>query len=375
MPDVLWSRTWEGERPDLLLGEDCVLLHYTAVGGKQGGTRIVCFDLAGRECWTRLGWSVMLSLPGNRFLVNTPEGKPLVVNSDGEVLHRWKSAGVERAERHGNTLVLADKCQVWAADLRLNGLWRAPWLNSSGPMIDCFVDGAFHWVERNELWRWTPRGPTEPVCSLPSDLITGAMDQWEQTTGNSALAGWYIRDGMSDSAPFRKGDRPLFWYWRVAFDLEGRQFFLANAAGPHLILCLGSSGQPRWCKYLSFGCCGGVPSRLPSGLYVASSGCGGILSWLDDDGTVLFQSEPHEGVGLATAYSNQVQVLPDGRCLVDGGPGVVAYCPTGSRLWEFGKDYCRYRCDPTRGILVGCSWYNNEPKARNRTCVELAHGI
>jgi hypothetical protein len=180
---------------------------------------------------------------------------------------------------------------------------------------------------------------------------------------------------LSDFASFRTGERPEFYYWRVSFDDEQETFFLANTMAPHLILCLGSSGQPRWCKYVSSGCCGGVPSRLPNGLYVASSGCGGILSWFDGDGNIPSQSKPHEGVGLATAYSNEVQVLPDGRCLVEGGPGVVAYGPTGVRLWVFGQGYSRYRCDPAREVLIGCYWQNNEPKGPNRTCLDLVQGV
>jgi hypothetical protein len=375
MPDVLWSRSLDGERPDLLLGEDSILLHYTAAGRQEGGTEIICYDRAGSERWARAGWSVMLSLPGSRFLVNTSEGRPLVVNSEGDVLHRWESGGVEWARRHGDTLLLAGKSQVWAADIEFRRLWQAAWPGQSGPACHCFVGGTFYWVADDHLRSCTPGEQPDVICRLPADLIAGAMNEWEQRTGNSALAGWYIREGMSDVVPFQRGDRPFSFYWRVAFDEDAGQFLLANATAPHLILCLDRSGEPRWCKYTSSGCCGGIPSRLPNGLYVASSGCGGILSWLDGDGAILFQSKPHEGVGLATAYSHEVEVLPDGRCLVDGGPGVVAYGPTGDRLWVFGQGCCRYRCDATREILAGCYWQDNEPKARNRVCLELAHGL
>lgn len=375
MPHVVWSHTMEGERPDILLGEDRILLHYTPAGAMQGGTELVCYDLAGRKCWTRTGWGVLLSLPPNHFLVNTTDGTPLVINRDSDISHRWKGRGIEWAGQYGDTLLLADKQQVWAADLELHPLGQATWPVQSGPGNHCFVGGKFYWVADDSLWCCTAGEQPDIICRLPTDLIAGAMEEWEQATGNSALAGWYIREGMSDFASFQQGDRPFWFYWRVAFDECEGQFFLANAMAPHLILCLDRSGRSRWCKYLSFGCCGGVPSRLPSGLYVASSGCGGILSWLDGDGNVLFHSEPHEGVGLATAYSNEVQVLPDGRCLVEGGPGVVAYGPTGERLWVFGQGYSRYRCDPIRQLLVGCYWQNNEPKRPSRTCVELARGI
>src|SRR5579884_2488328 len=366
MPSIIWSRSLAGKRPDLLLGEDRILLHYTPAGARQGSTELVCYDLAGDERWTRPGWSVLLSLPGDRSLVNTSDGCPLVINGDGDILHRWKSGRVEWAGRHGDVLLLADKQQVWGADLDLRRLWEAGWPGQSGPGSHCFVGGTFYWVEGDSLRCCTPGERPDTTCRLPTDLIAAAMDEWERTTGNSALAGWYIRPGMADFASFGVGDRPWSFYWRLSFD-EGR-FFLANAMAPHLVLCLDRSGSPLWCKYLSFGCCGGVPSRLPNGLHVASSGCGGILSWLDGDGHILFRSEPHEGVGLATAYSNDVLVLPDGRCLVEGGPGVVAYGPTGERLWVFGQGYSRYRCDPAREVLVGCYWRNNEPYAPNLTC-------
>jgi hypothetical protein len=264
MPEVVWSRSLEGERPNVLLGDDRIFLHYTAAGRKENATELICYDLAGGERWTRPGWSVLLSLTRNRFLVNTPEGRPLVVNGAGDILHRWTSEGVKRAGRHGGTLLLTDNEKVWAADLELRCLWGAPWPGSSGLSMDCFVGGAFYWVEGDALRRWRPGGQANLVGRLPSDLIAEAMDGWEQATGNPALGGWYIREGMSDFAPFRRGERPSWFNWQVAFDEDEGRFFLANLAAPHLILCLDRSGEPRWCKYVSCGCCGGVAAwRTP----------------------------------------------------------------------------------------------------------------
>src|SRR5262249_37665827 len=155
----------------------------------------LCYDLRGCKRWSRPGWSVLLSLPGDCFLVNTPEGRPLVINSRGGILYRWMSGGVERAERHGHTLLLTDNRQVWAADLDLRRLWRLPWPGTSSPMINCVVDGALYWVEGNSLRSCRPDGRMNIVGRLPADLIAGAMDEWEQTTGKSALAGWYISPG------------------------------------------------------------------------------------------------------------------------------------------------------------------------------------
>ena len=114
---------------------------------------------------------------------------------------------------------------------------------------------------------------------------------------------------------------------------------------------------------------------MPNGLYVASGGCNGILSWLDPDGNLLFQSRPHEGVGLATAYSNEMLVLPDGRVLVNGGPGLVAYSLEGELLWKLGRCCSPFHCDPARRILVGWHWEKSEPDSPTRVCLELWGGV
>jgi hypothetical protein len=358
VPHVVWSRSVEGELPDLLLGEGRILLHYTVARGKKTGTELRCYDLEGVLRWSWPGWRCLLPLPGGRFLVNPPDGRPLVVNGEGDVLHRWRPGEVAGAERHGDMLLLGGMGRVWASDLELCPLWGADWPEPrpSGPVTDCFVGGAFYWVVGDGLWRWAPGGPPEPFCRLPQDLITGAMDEYERAAGNAALAG--------------------FSFWRVAFDEAAGRFFLTHTLpGPHLVLCLDASGRPRWCRYVSPGCCGGFPSRVPNGLYVASSGCGGVLSWLDRHGRIVFQSEPHEGVGLETAYSNEVLVLPDGRSLVGGGPGVVAYGPTGERLWVFGHGYLRLRCDPAGQFLAGCYWRDEQPAGPSRAWLEMISGL
>src|SRR5947209_8538798 len=127
MPQIVWSLSVPGKSPDLLLGTDRILLHRTVAAGERQVPELLGYDFAGCLRWSRPGWSGMLRLPEDRFLVNTPEGKPLVVNGDGEVLHRWRLGDVERAERHGAVLLLAGTHDVCAADLKLRPLWHAPW--------------------------------------------------------------------------------------------------------------------------------------------------------------------------------------------------------------------------------------------------------
>lgn len=375
MPEIVWTQVLDGEQPDCLLGKDRILLHYTALGQEKSST--VCFNMLGRPMWSRPGWKVLLTLPCERFLLNTPNGMPIIVDGDGEVCRRWSGSGIERVERHGSLLLMASKQQVDAVDLELNPLWQIRWLGSASPSIDCFVDGFLFWIEHGHLRLIDQNGRPETLWRLPDDLINEAMEQHEKTTGNQALSGWYARldDPSSQIKPFVKGDRPLFFYWRVSFDRDEGRFFLANGMAPHLIACLDRLGEPLWCKYLSCGCCGGLPFALGNGLYVASSGCGGILSWFDSNGNIRFQSEPQEGVGLATAFSNEVTVLPNGNCLVGGVPGILAFSPGGEQLWVLKQGYSAFHCDPTQELLVGCYWRKGEGSTPSKTFLEVSHGL
>ncbi len=92
MPQVVWSRFLLGERPEFLLGQDRILLHRTVAGVAE----MTCFDFAGGERWSQSGWSV-LARPIPR--------QPLLVDSDGDILHRCQF----RAQRHDDTLLFADK--------------------------------------------------------------------------------------------------------------------------------------------------------------------------------------------------------------------------------------------------------------------------
>jgi hypothetical protein len=294
----------------------------------------------------------LLSLPGGRFLVSTPVGRPLILDNTGATVCREKTGGLIGVARYHDLLLFADKQHVWASDLELEQLWRVTWPGES-PVLDCFLEDTFYWAEQHEVKYFTREGRAGTFARLPEGLIAGAMDRYEQATGGSITL---VRD-----FPF---------CWRLlTYDARRRVFFLANFL-PHLVLCLDRSGRSRWCECLGPGCCGGVPYALPNGLSVASGGCNGILSWLDGDGNILFQSLPHQGVGLATAYTHEVRVLSQGRVLADGGPGLVAYGSEGELLWTFGRGYSQYHCDPERRILVGCYWQNNEPNSPNRTYLE-----
>jgi hypothetical protein len=356
MPQVAWSRSVEGCRPGLFLTAARALLHYAAPE-QERPNRLACFDLDGKELWRREGLRGLLSLPGGRFLVNTPEGSPLVLDADGRVMHRWAGAGVAEVTDHAGLLVFADTPRAWGVGPDLTPLWELDWPGPGAPRIDCFAEGAFYWAEENELRFCHRAGRHGTFCEVPEFFVAAAAERFERSTERRAFP--------EGGFPFR---------WRVRFDARRWVFLLANFI-PHLVLCIDALKRPRWCECLSEGCCGGLPYPLPAGGYVASSGCGGVLTWLAWDGEVLGQSEPHEGVGLATAYDNRVVVLPDGRALVHGGPGIVAYGPDGRRLWVFAADYYDLHCDPAGDFLVGCYWERDEAGGASRACLGLINGL
>jgi hypothetical protein len=284
----------------------------------------------------------LLALLEGHFLVCTPSNQPVVIDSSGATVRRWGPGGITGVARFNDLLVLTDGQYVWACDLGLNPLRRLTWPGQT-PNIDCFVKGIFYWAESNEVKYCTQDGQSGTFGQLGEGLISGAVERYQQM--------WPDGTVLVPNFPF---------CWRLLSFSESQQlFFLANFM-PHLVACLDRAGQPLWCECLGPGCCGGAPYSLPNGRYVASGGCNGILSWLDSEGNVLLQSRPHEGVGLATAYTHELHVLSDGRVVADGGPGLVAYSMTGELVWKFGRGYAQSHYDPEKCLLVGWCWQEKQ---------------
>src|SRR4051794_29404877 len=123
-PQLTWSRSVEGKRPGVTVGEDRILFHYETGPDGQTVAELVCFDAAGDRLWSRPGYTGRHALPGGRFLISTSAGEPLVIDGCGELARRGPPGGAGGVARHGDLLVLADAEQVWGCDLGLNPLWR-----------------------------------------------------------------------------------------------------------------------------------------------------------------------------------------------------------------------------------------------------------
>jgi len=204
------------------------------------------------------------------------------------------------------------------------------------------------------------------------------MCRWERETGIPALHGVVTAKlapnadlaseiGAVMTDPSRQtilglGDRPLELLWSLSFVEATQTLFLSNFSFPHLIMCVGVEGDAKWCIYLSPGCCGGGPVSLATGVLVASSGCGGILTWIDPAGRVIHRTKPHEGEGLASAYGSRVRALSDGSCVVDEGPGVLSFAADGSPRWAWSEECSRFDYDEAFGLLVTAIWTNVDNK-------------
>jgi hypothetical protein len=135
---------------------------------------------------------------------------------------------------------------------------------------------------------------------------------------------------------------------------------------PHVLVCLGLEGEARWSTFLSPGCCGGSPVSLPTGDLVVSSGCGGVLSWLDSTGRVKHRSTPDERRAL---YSSHVTALSDSSCIVRGN-GVASYTADGALRWQWPEDCSCFDYDERLGLLATTGWSKAEEKCVTIACVK-----
>jgi hypothetical protein len=78
-----------------------------------------------------------------------------------------------------------------------------------------------------------------------------------------------------------------------------------------------------------------LPKRLSNGLWVASSGCGGILSWFDEQGVVVHRSKRWSEKSMIGSH---VEVL-DGDVVLVALGGLDAY-QAGELVWTIEPACC-----------------------------------
>lgn len=339
-PRIEWSRILGGKPPGsirVFLAPQGLLLSIE-VSLKQPVCSVVCFDWEGQIQWARPDTRGWLALPAVRYLVSTSTGQPAIVNREGEIVKTFDQTGITQAAFHGDLLVMGHDRQVWAVDQDLRPAWRFTWPGERAAEVSCLVDGVFYYIDEDAVWSCTPGGRASVFAPLPQSLMQDAYDEFNSLTRRAT------------ELP------PISPTWRgLSFDAGLNCFFLNNFM-PHVVVCVDRSGRVRWRRCLGPGCCGGAPYALPNGNYAVSGGCNGVISWLDTNGQLLFQSLLGQGTGLATAYSREVVVLPDGTIVANGGRGLIAFGPACEHLWTWpnGAIDCVY--EAARKVLVCSSW-------------------
>ncbi|HEX8106415.1 MAG TPA: hypothetical protein VF516_01755 [Kofleriaceae bacterium] len=324
-----------------------------------------------------------LALDDGRLLGVTHEGRLRMIDRDGHDAGGMRDrdrivpcGSVHSISVFRDRVLIKDKRELFVTDRALNLVER---LASPPGGYAVFVgDGLVHHKDDRIVFIDRAGRPRE-LCRVPVELAYDAMDRWEMETGTPALAGWITVNAApggdvtrslveaakdpSRGTALRRGGRLPGFAWRLGYLEPMTALFLVNSAvPPHLVICLSREGEPRWCTYLSSGCCGGMPTALPDGRLAVSSGCGGIVSWLDRRGTVLARRKPFEGVGLASACGSVVRPLADSGCVVDGGQGVTAYDASCELRWRSPTQCCQYDYDEQHGLLVTATWHDDEPR-------------
>lgn len=358
---------------------------------------LACLDSEGRLLWSRHDFQLEVVLGDGRLLGVTYEHRLRTIDREG-----CDASGIRDGDRTVtcgpvasirtmiDRVAVVTERELLVTDRLLNLVERIA-LPRKGHAV--FVGDGVVYREDDDVVHCDRAGRTRVLCRIPVELAHAAMDRWERATGTPALAGWTMvqtapggdlpramveaATDPSKGTQQRRGDRLPRFAWAIGYVESMAAVFLANwALPPHLIMCLGRDGEPRWCTYLSSGCCGGLPTALPDGRLVASSGCGGVVSWLDASGAVLARHKPHDGVGLASACGSEMRALADSGCIVDGSQGVVAYGADCKPRWRSRVGSSCYDYDAPHDRLVTATWQTAEgPDSSKSVTIECIKGL
>ena len=311
-----WSRTFAGDVERTFLGSDKLLVQQLGRPTKSDHTNaqptskptrpsereavaLHCFDLRdGSLLWRRDGYRLLTVLSREQCLVLDGSGELATLRADGRA--RGRRAGIvnpsvvfddcEHVVLHatGSTHVLDHTLQLHE-ELR----WQAP---IQCPRYEYWYSRRRHfWVEGNTLMTFDGHGRTDVFCAM-DPAIAATLDLEDPALVDDCL----VR---------KDGDRyALMGGWFARFDTARREVVLVTSLSPILAACVDESGVVRWCRYLSRQCCGDIPQRLPNGSYLAHTGCGAELIWLDARGEIITRMRHQRG---------RPRLLSDGQVLAE----------------------------------------------------------
>ncbi len=324
------------------------------------GCRLLCYDLDGNKRWSRPRLRALGILPDGTLIGMQPNGSLFKVAPTGHLMKdnkRITNLGT-LVSTGGPPIVFVSLEQATILDANLNIQARFPWDKKSPRGDPVCVSEHLYWTDGDEILVCDYAGHTEVLAEVPFTALAEAAEAYERLTGIPVLETYQLSsiDDMGKQlmpcrvdanriVPHKVGTEALKEWtrvWRLSVDEDRGLMFLSNAIGPHFVACLTLGGSLRWCEVFSRGCCAGPVYPLFDGRYVVSSGCGGIVSWFDREGSIFAQSKPFDLPGLGSAFDGRLEPAPDGRVFVNGGPGIVVLGPSGECLRIIAKD--QYRC-------------------------------
>ena len=214
------------------------------------------------------------------------------------------------------------------------------------------ADGIF-WAAGDRILRCDWSGSTAEIARIPVQRVCAEIRR--------ALPECFVESthidhaaGRTSTARVHVADRPENLMWSVTPDADDQLLFACNRWYGFTVVCFTRAGEPLWVRCLSHGCCGYRVQRLNSGVLVASSGCGGTVSWFDAAGNVLAQSASLLGPGLSGIISSDLLIDNDDSVYVRRVDGhVLALDASGRLRWELSsKGLSPMQLDRTRRRLL-----------------------
>lgn len=387
MPKIAWSKELTGTGRCVLVGGDAIFLQLgpedtwrqegnaTYHTGEKGTPEVHCFALDGTPRWRRLGARLLARVGDDRVLVTGTGGDAIVLDTQNKIVTKHKfPARLNAAKIDGNDLILSDGHRLYLADSDLTIHRQLPWPDKKCVHLENWLGGAFYWDDGYQLKTCKNNGPVEVLVPSFRTAMLNAAKRFEAETGSElAFVNIANNEKTLASDDFENGKdwfpRPL---WMVSSDPLRRLLFLTNRTLPHFLICIEvDERRIRWCRVLSDGCCSDSPHRVSDGKYVTSSGCGGVLSWLDAEGNLLAQSKPIPGDG----WYGQLHVLTDDRCMVHGGPGMIGYEADMNRIWALNEHFSTLSLDPAKTLAAGYNYPQGTSKPPVTTVLKVLTGL
>jgi len=152
-------------------------------------------------------------------------------------------------------------------------------------------------------------GQNEAILNLAHPAIEGECKKW--VDAHNTL---YVKGG----------------HWALSYDYTADRLLASRLYPPHVVAAIEPDGRIAWCRAVHGGCCAG-PVRRIGDLLVVASGCGGVVSWLNEHGELVHQSQDKlRKAQLDPIHPTDIEPGPHGCVLAFRSDRLVSFHPDGS---------------------------------------------